>query len=172
MGIEPFFSLTPSSPMVITYDPANPSSPYAYANLSSNGGITLHFAPYSLRDQSTNDEIILGHNFVDPTDQEIDSIFDLHRSCTITIFFFGINVTTGNQYLLLFALRRIAGANVSAQFFVGFDLVHTQQLSGDELVAILFDTPVNAYGTFVYVRLASPDVWGRVGFQGVECYLL
>ncbi len=172
MALQPFFSLTPSNPYVNSYDAANPSAPYAYAGVTSFGGVTTVSSPYRLGDQNTNDEIILGYNPVDLSDQSIGStIDDLYRRCTIYVYLTGTNVTTANQYLLLFALRRDAGS-VSAQFFVGADLVRTEQLSGDEQVAILFDTPGSGIYTYIYVRLASPDYYARMGFQGMECYLL
>ncbi len=172
MALQPFFSLTPSRPQAFTYDSANPSAPYASGYLASFGGFTSFASPYRLGDQNTNDEIIVGYDPVDLADQTIGSLInDLRRRCTIQVYFVGYNVTTANQYLLLFALRRVWGS-VSAQFFVGADLVRTEQLSGDEQVAILMDTPGSGVTVHVYVRLASPDFFAIMGFQGMDCYLL
>lgn len=176
MALQPFFSLTPSSPLANTYDPANPSAAYASGYLSSYGGHTRSFSPFRLGDQNTNDEIILGFSPVDPTDQNIGSVInDIYRRCTIRVLFAGYNVTTANQYLLLFALRRLSlFASVSAQFFVATDLVHMEQFTGvgDQQVAILFDTPGSGGAIDIYVRLASPDFDAKMGFQGMDCYLL
>jgi len=176
MALQPFFSLTPASPLTSNYDPANPNAAYATGYLYSYGGHTRAFSPYRLGDQNTNDEIILGFSPVDPTDQNIESaINDIYRRCTIRASFVGHNVTTANQYLLLFALRRLSlFASVSAQFFVGADLVHTEQFPavGDQQVAILFDTPGSGIYTDIYVRLASQDFDAIMGFLGMDCYLL
>lgn len=176
MALQPFFSLTASSPFTSTYDPATPSAAYATGYLYSYGGHTRAFSPYRLGDQSTNDEIILGFSPVDPTDQNIESMIDdIYRRCTIRASFAGYNVTTANQYLLLFALRRLSlFASVSAQFFVGANLVHMEEFTGvgDQQVAILFDTPGSGIYTDIYVRLASLDFDANMGFQGMDCYLL
>ncbi len=176
MALQPFFSITPSNPFVYTYDAANPRAPYALASLSSFGGVTSGGSPLRLGDQKTNDEIILGHDPMPPAYQTMGLLrSNIYGKCSIKISFYGIHVTTANQYLLLFALRSIR-ASVFAQFFVGTDFVRMDQLSGDEQVAILIDTlpPRRGRGvyTHIYVRLASLDYWAAMGFQGMECYLL
>lgn len=172
MTLEPLFSLRPLNPRVYTYDPAQPDAPYATAYMFSFGGLTKYYVPYRLADQYSNDEITLGYDPADPTDQTISNIInDVYRRSTLQISFRGYNVSTENQYLLLFSLRSIYGTP-SAQFFVGTELVRVEELGGEEQVAILLDVPGNAIFTNVYVRLASTAFTASIGFKGMDCYLL
>jgi len=172
MALEPFFSLTPVSPTDYTYDPANPNAPYASGYFYAYGGIAFYYSPYRLNDQATNDEIILGYDAVDPAEQNIGSVAnDIYKRCAIRVAFAGYNVNANDQYLLLFALRGLS-KDVTAQFFVGADLVRAESLSGDEQVAILLDVPGDGSLVYIYVRLASPHYWVQMGFKGMECYLL
>jgi hypothetical protein len=172
MTLAPFFSLTPLNPQDYTYDAAQPNAPYASAYMFSFGGMTKYYNPYRLADQHNNDEINLGYDPVDPTDQTISNIVnDVYRRSALQISFYGYNVSTENQYLLLFSLRSMYGTP-SAQFFVGTELVRIEELSGEEQVAILLDVPGNAVYTTVYVRLASTAFTASMGLKGMDCYLL
>ena len=170
--LTPFFSFSASSPLAYTYDAANPSAAWAYGYLYSYGGLTGPYPPYRLGDQSANDEILVGYDPVDPTDQTItNTLTDVWGRSCIQIQFAGVNVSTENQYLLLFALRGLSGSP-TAQFFVNGTLVDTEALAGDEHVAVLLDCPGPNIYTTVYVRLASASYWARMGFKGMDCYLL
>jgi len=172
MPLTPFLSLNPLNPSVFTYNAANPNAPYAYGRVEIFGGFTSYFFPRRLSDQNANNEIIVGFNPAAPANQSIASIEnDVCRRSTISILFAGYNVTTRNQYLLLFALRGALGSP-SAQFFVGANLVRTEPLSGDEQVAILLDCPGPGSWVYVYVRRASPASYAAMGFKGMDCYLL
>ena len=171
MSLNPFFSLTPNNPYVHTYDAANPNVPYASGYLYSYGGHSARFSPYRLPDQSTNDEIIVGTDPVAPGDQTINSVSDdFYRRCTIYAFFYGNNVATDNQYLLLAQLNGLSAA--TAQFFVGTELVREEAISGEEQVAVLMDVPGNGVAVYFYIRLASTYHYARMGFKGLDCYLL
>ena len=170
MALQPFFSLTPLSSYAHTYDAANPAAPYTLAYLNSFGGAT---GPgwRDLAYQYNNDEIIVGYDPVDLTDQTIGIVVnDVYRRCSILIRFVGNNVSTENQYLLLFALHGLEAS--AAQFFVGADWVRTEPLSRDEQVAILLDCPGSGVYTHVCVRLASAYHYAAMGFKGMDCYLL
>jgi hypothetical protein len=172
MTLQPFFSLTPLNPYDYTYNAAQPNAPYASAHLSSYGGVSFHYAPYRLPDQHSSDEILLGYDPVDLTDQTISNfVTDGYRRNTLRFYLYGYNVSTENQYLLLFSLR-YRGGTPSVQFFVGTELVRIEELDGEEQVAILMDVPGNGVGTAVFVRLASSDYYSMFGFKGMDCYLL
>ena len=115
----------------------------------------------------------MAYNPVDPTDQTITNLVsDIYGRCCVNISIKGTNVSTENQYLLLFGLRGIFG-EPTAQFFVGTDLVNTEVLSSrDEQVAILLDCPGSNVDVQVYVRLASAQWYGTIGIKGVDCFLL
>ena len=172
MALEPFFSLTPLHPRVYTYDPSKPGEPYVYAYMDSFGGVTRNYDPCQLADQHSNDELILGYDPVDPADQSIvTTATPIFRSNTIIFFFRGTNVSTENQYLLLFSLRGLFGTPI-VQFFAGTTLVRSEELSGEEQVAILMDVPGDRASNSFYLRLASPDYYSMFGFKGMDCYLL
>ena len=169
MALEPFFSLTPLNPEVHTYDASTPHKPYASAKMNSYGGLTFSQPPYRLTDQHSNDELLLGYDPVDPADQAFDPRF--YRRNTVFFLFSPTNVHTENQYLLLFSLRKLAGTPI-VQFFVETTLVRSEELTGEEQVAILMDVPGDHVGILVYLRLASPDYYSLFGFKGMDCYLL
>jgi hypothetical protein len=171
MALEPFLSLTPTNPYDSTYDPGNPDVPYAYGQLRTFGGRTAYSGWFPLETQYSNDMIIVGGNAVALSDQTISSLNDLYQRCTIWIEFQGRNVSTKNQYLLLFALQHIV-FDARAQFFVGTELVWVEEIHSDEQVAILMDVPGENMWVDVYIRLASPSFWATMGFKGMDCYLL
>ena len=108
MTLQPFFSLSPLDPYAYTYDAANPNAPYAHALQYSFGGMTLYTYPHRLDDQYNNEELILGYDPVDPAEQTIgDLVADVYRRSALRIYFTGNNVSTENQYLLLFSIRSI-----------------------------------------------------------------
>ena len=174
MAVNPFFSLTPTNPYVLTYDGANPTNPYASATLYTYGGITLGNSPsFRLSTQAANDEIFLGFNPVNPT-QDLtitDIVNDVYNRSCAQFYFTGVNVSTENQYLLLFSLRAVYGSP-TAQFFVGTDLVSTEALNGEEQVAVLLDCPGNNVWMSVYVRVAGPTYYTSMAIKGMDCFLL
>jgi len=171
MSLNPFFSLTPNNPYANTYDAANPNAPYAYGILHAWGGNSSPHSPYRLPDQLANDEIIVGYDPVAPGDGTINSaVDDLYRRCTIYAYFYGNNVATDNQYLLLAQLNGLSAA--TAQFFVGTELVREEAISGEEQVAVLIDVPGSGVGVSFFIRLASATYYARMGFKGLDCYLL
>jgi len=171
MILEPFFSVSPLRPFVNTYDPDHPNAPYAYASMGNFGGSTFHF---NFETQCNNNEIIIGDDPVDPTDQTIGDITaDIIRRCAFTFFLRGYNITRENQYLMLFSLRSYNyPAPVIAQFFVGWELVSSEPVIGDDQVAILMDVPGDQIFVPVYVRLASTDWYASLGCRGMDCFLL
>lgn len=173
MALETFFSVTPKSPSIYTYNPSNPNAPHVSAYLYSWGGMTFHYGDHSLTGQYNNNEIIVGYDPVGLSEQTIANVVnDAYKRNVIRLVFNPRKVGSGNQLLLLFALRGIGG-NPNAQFFLGTDLIRTQPLAGNEQVAILMDCPPGDYPSVtVYVRLASDNYWAEMGFQGVDCYLL
>lgn len=176
MSLEPFFSLSPLSPYAYTYDAANSNNPYAFAELITFGGFTLSYTPRRLADQHSNDQILLEYDPVPQTDQSIASyVDDFYRHCTARVLFRGTNVSTANQYLLVFRLARDFGAPI-AQFFVGTQFVRAEALTASPYddIAILLDTPGDDVWVTTFVRLAVAGAGASHGFffKGVDCYLL
>jgi len=172
MDLQPLFSLRPLSPLALTYDPAIPTAAWALAFFESSGGIThvLPLAGVTLGDQNNRDEIALGDNPMKVQDQDL---FAFPRYCLIWVYFIGKNVSKNNQYLLLFALRRIYGSPW-AQIFIGTDFLTKVKINGDEQVAILLDSPGDGIPITLAVRLATDKAsyHAGMGFKGMQCYLL
>jgi hypothetical protein len=176
MSLEPLFSLSPVNPRVYNYDPANPSFPYASATLQAFGGFTRFYSPYTLADQHDDDEIHIGFDPVQESEQTITSaVDDFYRRCGVFLSFAGYNVNTVNQYLLVFRLAKALGSPI-AQFFVGTSLVRDEALTQSPYddIAILLDTPGDGSGVTMFVRLAGPtsSFYQSFFFKGVDCYLL
>lgn len=172
MTLEPFFSLSPVNSSAYPYNPAQPEAPHAQALLYGFGIFTSAHSPKSLDAQHNNNELILGYDPVDPTDQSINSINkDLHRRSCLLFYITVYNVTPANQYLLLISIRPRSGAP-TAQIFVESELVHSEAISSKETIAILLDAPGHGITSRVYLRLASSLFHSQLGFLGMDCYLL
>jgi len=176
MSLEPFFSLSPLSPRAYTYDASNSAAPYASASLYSYGGVVRPFPGQSLEDQYNNNQILLGFDPAPDTEQTITSYTnDLYRRSAISLLFYGKNVSTVNQYLLVFRLAHKWGSPI-AQFFLGTSLVRDEALTQSPYddIAILLDTPGDGVSLWIHVRLAASDSSYVHGFycNGVDCYLL
>lgn len=174
MSLAPFFSLSPLNPSTNTYDAANPNNPYAVAYLSTFGGYTVSWA--GLAAQHRNDQILLAYDPAPQTDQSIDNfVDDIYRRCVAQVGFVGRNVSTVNQYLLVFRLARQFGSPI-AQFFVGTQFVRAEALTASPYddIAILLDTPGDNVWVNTWVRLAASGTSYYHGFffKGVDCYLL
>jgi hypothetical protein len=175
MSLDPFFSITPISVSDFTYNPANADAPYAYANLRTWGVYTM-YGGRSLANQANQDRILLAYDPVPDTDQTLTNWnADVLRRCAARIFFRGTNVSTLNQYLLVFRLGREFGSP-TAQFFVGTQFVRAEALTQEPYddVAILLDTPGDDIVVGVTVRLAAGPITTTHGFyfMGVDGYLL
>jgi len=178
MPIEPFFSLSPNSPRPYTYDPAHPTSPYAYAFLIAYGGVTFEDSTYSLPGQFTNNEILVGPIGVDPADHTIGPSSGLfYNGPVFLVRFAGFNVPSGSQYLLLMQLNGVFPTN--AQIFVGTHFIGDYYIDGTEQLAILIDVPVPSDPYYPYLSLiiraavgAPIENLAALGFRGLDCYLL
>ena len=119
---------------------------------------------------------MLAFDPVPDTDQTIANVAnDVYRHSAARISFRGTNVSTINQYLLVFRLGRELGSP-TAQFFVGTQFVRAEALTQEPYddVAILLDTPGDNISVYVTVRLAAGPAGTFHGFyfMGVDGYLL
>lgn len=167
-ALVPFCSVTPMRPSGSTYDAGSPSSPYGTAFLFTYGGYTYYYRDNSLPSQADRDELILKYAAAPTSEVTVSGIGDLRRYSTAEVRFRGHNVTTAQQYLVLFS---VAGVG-SVQIFLGYDLLQTEDLSGDDKIAILLDCPGDGVHVFLYLRLASDDPEAELRFRGMDCYLL
>ena len=176
MSLDPFCSLSPNGPSASTYDPANPSAPYANAILYSYGGGTRSYGPLTLPSQHANNQLLIAFDPVADTDQTVTNWqtgFD--RRSAVYARFKGNNLNTNNQYLLIFRLAKAFGSPI-AQFFIGSDFVRAEPLTASphDDIAILLDVPGNHQYVYTIVRLAASgsNYYHGFFFKGVDCYLL
>jgi hypothetical protein len=174
MSLTPSFSLSPLSPSAYTYDPANPNLPFFKSRVSTYGVVQIWVGPSSLQEAYSNNHALLAYDPVPDTEQTINDLAnDVYRRCAVGLAFAGFNVSTANQYLLVFRLQGLGSPVV--QFFVGSSLVRVETpTQSPEDIAILLDTPGNGTSVYVTVRLAENDNYFGHGFffKGVDCYLL
>ena len=174
MSLQPFFSISPLNPTAYTYDAANPGNPYANAYLTTFGVYT--HASYSLASQHANDQLLLARDPVPDSNQAISNYNDdVFRRSAVFAQFRGTNVSTVNQYLLVFRLARVFGSPI-AQFFAGTQFLRAETLTASPYddVAILLDVPGNSSYVYPIVRLAATGSGTYHGFyfMGMDCYLL
>ena len=170
MSLPTFFSLSPLNPYVYSYDSSNPTAPYAYALCQNFGATILQTGHWTLANQHLNDRVLMGYNAVPLTNQDLWTPHP-YQACTSRVYFYGYNVSTENQYLLILELQQIQ-LETHAQIFVNSDLVDTVQVTGIEQHAILLDCPGHGTLVQVWVRLASPSWSAAMAFRGADCYLL
>ena len=177
MSLTPHFVVSPASPYANGYDPANPNAPYAqYAFLNSYGGVAEASSPARLPDQAANDELLLGYNAVDPSDENnitnyVDQIFGRN---VVALHLGFLNMKGDEQILLVYGLRKYT--NAVAQFFVGTEFVQAQPIDDPtETIALLVDVPGAAFFLSVYLRIAGESdgrYWARAFFTGVEGFII
>jgi len=177
MALTPAFVVSAASPYASGYDPASPDAPYASVYLSSYGGLTDSNPPYRLPDQAANDELFLGFNAADPSDENnitnyVDQIF---RRNVVNLGVALYNLKGDEQILLVYGLRR--HGNAVAQFFVGGEFVQAEPIDDPtETIALLLDVPGAGFSWLpVYLRIAgqSDGQWfARALFTGVEGFII
>ncbi|MHC4956301.1 MAG: hypothetical protein ACYTGZ_20865 [Planctomycetota bacterium] len=175
MSLDPFFSLTPRSPQYNGYNPSAPTEPYAYAYLYAYGVHTYSGSGLSLEEQHANDELMVAYNPVLDSNQTVAGYGDdVRRRSAVLVSLRGINVSTVNQYLLVFRLAKRIGSPI-AQIFMGTQFVRAETLTASPYddIAILVDVPGNEVWTFPIVRLATTtNEYRGFLFKGVDGYLL
>ena len=171
MTLQPFFSVNPLQPIDHTYNPAQPNSPWAVGRFHSYGGTTKQYSPYRLTDQHNNNELILGYAPANSGNRTVSVPEDVYRFSAMKLVFYGENVRSDNQYLLLFSIRHLSGLTY-AQFYVGNKLVRVEEVDGEEQVAIVMDVPGDGAIVYVLMRMESPSLYSAICFKGVTCYLL
>lgn len=176
MTLSPEFVLTPTNPWVSSYDPANPSGPYAHAYVRSYGGLTFPGLGLRLPDQVANDELLLGRELVDPL-EEADITDWAKQIVARSVIFLSVvlkNMTGDEQLLLVYGLKKDGTFDTSAQFFVGTEFIRTEPIDDPtETVALLIDVPnAGDSNLVVYMRIAGGATASRAFFSGVGGFIL
>lgn len=174
MPLEPAFALSATNPVSHGYNPQTPTAPYAIGYLHGYGVYAGSGGQWRLPDQVANDEMIIGHDPVDPADENdiTDIESQLRRRNTLWCQIYGNNVRSDHQYLLVFGFKKRTTAAVTVQFFVGTEWVLSESIDDDtETVALLLDAPGPGL-VFVYARLASQSASARVGLTGIEGFII
>jgi hypothetical protein len=129
--------------------------------------------------------LIIGNDAVDLDDTSLTPYPEqMWRRCFIEVGLHGYNLSDDHQILLVFGFKK-RGWGSAMQFFVGTEWVHSEPIENDtETIALLVDAssatqyfhrvtgdPVFRY-LELHARLAAEDFSGRVGFTGVEGFVL
>jgi len=180
MNLTPNFAVSARNPLVSSYNPADPTAPhmgamlFAYGSTARPDSYTYPPRPFSFQSQYDNDEIQIGWDPADPNDEnDINNYANqlLRKSC-IAVTIMPRNVSVNNQHLIIFGFKSIYGSPL-IQFFVGTDFVRTEQIDGDDQVAILLDHPgTGIYTIGIYARLASNSYSTIAAFTGANGYIL
>lgn len=173
MPLQTFFSVTPVKPYFYNMYDVEEGAPHANAYFYTYGGKTGPSRPWRLIDQAKNDEIIIGFNAVPTNNQDIWAGVSPYQANTIQFSFAGYNVSTENQYLLIFQFIGKA-LHASVQFFLSdvfLDMVEIEH-GVVEQHAMLLDCPGHNEWVHMWIRLAAPTPWSEIGFHGVDCHLL
>jgi hypothetical protein len=75
--------------------------------------------------------------------------------------------TTTDQYLLIFHISGRIGAK--AAFYINGGLVHTEEVKGEQFVAILMDVASTGYWTYACMLHVGGGV---LEFRGIEVYII
>ncbi len=172
MPLQAAFALSATNPPSNGPNPGGPDAPHVDAYLSAYGIYAAEIGGHSLPDQVANDEIIIGFDPVDPADEnDITHWSQMSQRNTIQCHIVGHNLHDDHQYLLICGFKKRI-APVIVQFFVGSEWVLSEPIDDDtETVALLLDAPVSSW-LFVKARLASQNPVARVGFTGIEGFIL
>ncbi len=180
MSLTPNFTVSPRNPHSLNYDPANPNAPYmdamlfVYGSTARPDSYTYPPTPLSFQSQYDNDEIQLGYDPVDPNDENDITNYrnQIHGKNCIAVTIMPRNVSIDNQHLILFGFKHVMGSPL-VQFFIGRDFLRTEEINGDEQVAVLLDHPGSGiYNIGIYARLASLTSWSIAAFTGANGYIL
>jgi len=98
MSLEPLFSLSPRNPSYSGYDSSSPSSPYANAVFFTMGGFIQHSGYLALENQYHQDEIIIGFDAVDPSNENLGAPEDTLKKNIISIGWEAKHVDEGKQF--------------------------------------------------------------------------
>lgn len=171
MSLDTFLTMTPLTPYVHTYDATNPGAPYGVGWLSFFGTYIGYGGSNSLETLHEANEVLLGGNPVPLSNKAIvDVRADIFRRSAMQLTFRGINVSTNNQYLLIFHLK--GEVMPTAQFFVGTELAREEQIHLQQQVALLMDVPDDNIYVCIYIRIASNNPSEMMRFKGVDIFLL
>ncbi len=169
--VEPWFELSPRRPSIDTRVSATTGG--VAAILESYGGITGPGLAARGRDTDL-EEIVLGGNPVPPGTPAPDHPHAYQRQCTIRIAVAAESLRRGQQCLLVASVRALDEFERSVvQTLVGRTLVSEDVVVGDDRLALLLDAPADgAFGCEIWLRLAGTGRDARLGFRGVQAFLL
>jgi hypothetical protein len=164
MPLTPKFTLTPLNPYSNSYDNVNEEYTH-YAYLKCFGAYVHFTLTKNLPAQYNENKIVLGCIPIDtPASTDFPYPYYKHSCAYIS---FKTNATTEDQYLLVYTLK--GSGNARAAFFINGNLVRSEQIDGEENIAILVDCPESQTWWYSYIFLEGG---GILEFKTLECYVL
>ena len=172
-------TLTPSVTIATSYDSENPTAPYMTGYLSTWGGVIRAGTGFTLADQCSADEVLLGVSVAAVDDHTIDSPQEFNRNSTVFVSMAFEYTPDDMQVLTVFKFRQVSYSDQAVlQFFVWDGWVRDAVMDNEvETVALLLDVPPRpdpalAASVSVYARVGGPSAGTFVAFTGFEAFLL
>ena len=164
MPLTPTFSVTPLKPLIYSYDSVKGLYNH-YAYLRSFGAWIDAWSDRKLTDQYSQDKTVLHLDpIVSPAPTSMPSPW--YKYC-VAHMGFKTNATPENQYLLIYHVVGMWGAR--AAFYINGNRVRSEEVAGEEYIAILTDCPPSQTWWHAYMFLEGT---GRLDLKGIECFIL
>ncbi|MFC1486599.1 hypothetical protein ACFLRN_02765 [Thermoproteota archaeon] len=164
MPPTPTATLSPLNPFSSLYGHPNEHSIH-YMFLRCYGVWYDAWSERRLIDQSTQDKAVM-YSMAMPSPPPTAIIPTSFKNSRINMGF-STNATPENQYLLIYHLKGREGAR--AAFYINGNLIRSEEIDGEEYVAILVDCPPPQ--TFWHADMFHEER-GMLEFMGIELYIL
>lgn len=160
MPLNPTFSVTPVHPWDRLYDYGK--SIWKHYGLLQCFGVFLNGSGYqTLAQQYSQDKAVLRFSPL-PNTTTFPSNWTTY---SVARLYFVTDAGVDNQYLLLY---HVSGS-AKVAFFLNGNHLRTEQVSGEEYIALLVDCPPSQTRWNAYMFLIDG---GYVELKGIECYVL
>jgi hypothetical protein len=164
MPLTPTAEVTPKYPLDRSYNSAA-SMWNHYVYLRSFGAWHDVWFDRRLTDQCSQDKTVFYLDpIVSPAPSSMPSPY--YKYCVAHMGFLS-NATEENQYLLIFHVVGHWGAR--AAIYINGNLVRSEEVAGDEYIAILLDSPPSQTWWHAYMFLERT---GRLDLKGVQLFVL
>ena len=167
MPLSPTFSLTPRNPSTASWN-SEIGDYNHYATLHCLGVFLGAYHNDNLNHQYDHDKARLkciGINIPAPI-----TMPDLFWKHSVALLGFKTKATTEDQYLLIFHVRGMYGAR--AAFYINGNLVRSEEVDGDETIAILVDCPAPQTWWWVYMFCEGTEYIPALELKEIECHIL
>lgn len=165
MSLNPTITVTPLNPNPFVHD--ENYKRYCSGQLFCFGAFVGDTGKYSLTECFNQDKVVFwgADNMADPPPQELPGNFFKYPLAYLTIC---SSALPSNQYLLIYHLYG-QGNNSRVAFYAWGNLIHSEQIVGDQYVAILTDIFRSDFPlTLIMFHIGTTFL----ELRGIECYII